>query len=64
MPIKQLLAGIVLLCASLAQADTITAAGDPWPPFLDPEHAKQGVAVEIVTAALASQGHSSARWMA
>ena len=58
MPIKQLLAGIALLCTSLAQADTITAAGDPWPPFLDPEHAKQGVAVEIVTAALASQGHT------
>lgn len=58
MPIKQLLAGLSLLCASVVHADTITAAGDPWPPFLDPEHAQQGVAVEIVTAALANQGHT------
>lgn len=53
-----LAAAFLLLCASFAQADTVTAAGDPWPPFLDPEHAKQGVAVEIVAAALASQGHT------
>lgn len=49
---------IFILALSLtARAETITAAGDPWPPFLDPDHPKQGVAMEIARAAFKSQGH-------
>ena len=38
-------------------ADTITGAGDPWPPFLDPDHPQQGVAVIIAREAFKTQGH-------
>lgn len=47
-----------MLLATLLRAETmITAEGDPWPPFLDPDHPAQGVATELVTAAFASQGY-------
>ncbi|MDI9244178.1 transporter substrate-binding domain-containing protein [Marinobacter sp. CHS3-4] len=49
---------ILLAMLSMAShADTITAAGDPWPPFLDPDHPQQGVAIAIAREALESQGH-------
>lgn len=55
---RKLLACFALLFGSATlHAQTITAAGDPWPPFLDPDHPQQGVAMEIVKAAFASQGH-------
>ncbi|MFW7526459.1 transporter substrate-binding domain-containing protein [Vibrio ostreicida] len=36
---------------------TITAAQDPWPPFVQKDASNPGVAVEIVKAAFKSQGH-------
>ncbi|MEW7866806.1 substrate-binding periplasmic protein [Aeromonas diversa] len=49
--------GGVLLLWSLtgAQAATVTAAQDPWPPFVI--DGSKGISVEIVKSALASQGH-------
>ena len=47
----------LLLGSATAGAQTINAAGDPWPPFLDPNHPQQGVAIELVREALATQGH-------
>ncbi|WP_100751676.1 transporter substrate-binding domain-containing protein [Vibrio salilacus] len=41
----------------LAQAATITAAQDPWAPFVQKDKANPGVSVEILTEALKSQGH-------
>ena len=54
---RKLLALALLLGSTALSAQTITAAGDPWPPFLDPDHPQQGVATELVKAAFASQGH-------
>lgn len=55
---RKLLALFALLLGSAtASAQTITAAGDPWPPFLDPNDPQQGVAIELVRQALATQGH-------
>ena len=53
---RKLLALALLLGSTALSAQTITAAGDPWPPFLDPDHPQQGVATELVKAAFASQG--------
>ena len=53
---KQLALFALLLGSTTLSAQTITAAGDPWPPFLDPDHPQQGVAIELVKAAFASQG--------
>ena len=53
---RKLLALALLLGSTTINAQTITAAGDPWPPFLDPDHPQQGVATELVKAAFASQG--------
>lgn len=47
----------LLLGSATASAQIINAAGDPWPPFLDPNHPQQGVAIELVREALATQGH-------
>jgi polar amino acid transport system substrate-binding protein len=41
----------------LVSAETLTAVGDPWPPFLDPDQPNQGVATEIAQAAFATQGY-------
>jgi polar amino acid transport system substrate-binding protein len=48
----------VFSCICLfSHAEKITAAGDPWPPFLDPDKANNGIVVEIATAAFATQGY-------
>ncbi|MCG8633898.1 MAG: transporter substrate-binding domain-containing protein [Desulfobacterales bacterium] len=51
---------IVLFSVAICSADskTISAASDPWPPFVDPDHPKKGISIEIVTAAYASQGYT------
>jgi polar amino acid transport system substrate-binding protein len=54
---KWLCASALVLLPMLAVAETLTAVGDPWPPFLDPSQAKQGVATEIAKAAFATQGY-------
>ncbi len=37
---------------------TIVAAGDPWPPFVDPSHPKEGLSLELVRAAFKTQGYT------
>jgi len=50
---------VVILSAGFcfAETKTITAASDPWPPFMDPNSPTQGLAMEIVRAAFATQGY-------
>ena len=36
---------------------TIVAAGDSWPPFVDPHHPKEGLSLEIIRAAFQTQGY-------
>lgn len=55
---RLLLAAAGLLCLTAwARADTITAAGDPYPPFGDPKNPSGGLTVEILRAAYKTQGH-------
>ncbi len=35
----------------------LTAAADPWPPFIDPDNPTQGFSMEIIRAALKTQGY-------
>ena len=58
--LRSIICASALVLSGLLHAQTITAVGDPWPPFLDPEQPKQGLVVEIATAAFASQGHDPA----
>lgn len=46
-----------LLLASPAWSETITAAADPYPPFVDATQPKQGITMQIVRAAYATQGY-------
>lgn len=54
---RSILAILVLLLSFAIHAEKITAVGDPWPPFLDPTEPKNGIIVEIATAAYATQGY-------
>lgn len=47
----------LLLCPP-AWSEKITAAADPYPPFADPAHPKQGIALQIIRAAYATQGYT------
>lgn len=40
------------------QAETLVGGADPWPPFVDPSAPGGGVCVEIVSAALKTQGYA------
>lgn len=53
----QLIGLLLLLMAGAAQSEKITAVADPWPPFVDPELPSQGISLEIVRAAYATQGY-------
>ncbi len=55
--LRTLLVSVFAIFCLTANADKITAAGDPWPPFLDPNHPNKGIIVEIASAAFATQGH-------
>lgn len=55
--IRLILCALVLISAVSAQAEKITAVGDPWPPFVDPNQANKGIISEIATAAYATQGY-------
>jgi len=49
-----------LLIASISFpsiSETIIAAGDPWPPFLDPKSPSEGIVLEIARAAYKTQGY-------
>ena len=50
---------VALLVASVASAEgkRVTAASDPWLPFTDPDNPTQGISLEIVRAALGTQGY-------
>lgn len=39
------------------RADTFTAAGDPYPPYGDPNNPNGGLGLEIIRAAFKTQGH-------
>lgn len=48
--------GLLLLIPS-AMAKTLTAAQDPWPPFVTADPERPGISVELVTAAMETQGY-------
>ncbi len=50
---------LVLLASTMSFAGekTITAVADPWPPFVDPSHPKEGISLEIVRSAFKTQGY-------
>ena len=62
MSMKKIIATIICVlisvCICQAQNKVITGASDPWPPFIDPEHPKKGITVEVVTAAFSKQGYT------
>ena len=45
------------LMATASRADTFTAAGDPYPPYGDPNNPTGGLGLEIMRAAFKTQGH-------
>jgi len=45
------------IISSQSFSETIVAAGDPWPPFLDPDDSSQGIVLEIARAAYKTQGY-------
>ena len=45
------------LLATAGMADTFTAAGDPYPPYGDPQNPNGGLGLEIMRAAFKTQGH-------
>lgn len=49
---------LLLAAPALTQEKTLLAAADPWPPFLDPGHAQEGLTVELVRSAYATQGYT------
>lgn len=51
--------GLLILFSGIAFASekVIVAAGDPWPPFVDPSHPKEGLSLEVVRAAFGTQGY-------
>ncbi|MDY0162613.1 substrate-binding periplasmic protein [Desulfobotulus sp.] len=54
-----LLASLFCFLSGPAAAEKILiAACDPWPPFVDPQHPKEGVSMEIIRAAYATQGYA------
>lgn len=53
-----LLLSMSALFSVVVQAATITAAQDPWAPFIQKDNANPGVSVEIITEAFKTQGHT------
>ncbi|WP_024302082.1 ABC transporter substrate-binding protein [Pseudogulbenkiania sp. MAI-1] len=47
-----------LMLSAPAWSEKITAAADPYPPFADPSHPKQGISLQIIRAAYATQGYT------
>jgi len=49
---------LLFWCFSASSAErVVTAASDPWPPFTDPDHPNQGLSLEVVRAALGTEGY-------
>jgi len=55
---KLLLPVIFVLGSFAAHAATITAAQDPWAPFVQKDASSPGVSVEIIVEAFKTQGHT------
>jgi polar amino acid transport system substrate-binding protein len=55
--IRFILLILTIIGSSSLYAEKITAVGDPWPPFLDPNQTSKGIIAEIATAAYATQGY-------
>lgn len=59
---KQFILILCLVCLSgghgAAAEKVITAACDPWPPFVDPSEPKGGLSLEIIRAAYATRGYT------
>ncbi|AZZ91948.1 transporter substrate-binding domain-containing protein [Hahella sp. KA22] len=47
---------LALFLAASVRAETVTAAGDPWPPFIDPNDPDGGVAVSLAREAFSRSG--------
>ncbi|WBA19279.1 substrate-binding periplasmic protein [Salinivibrio kushneri] len=47
----------ILLLVPSTMARTLTAAQDPWPPFVTTDPDRPGIAIELVKAAMATQGY-------
>ena len=57
-PVRWIVTSLVCWMAAVcALADTISVAGDPYPPFGDPKNPNGGLAIEIIRAAYKTQGH-------
>lgn len=59
---KRLIMGIMLVLLTTvlsqgAETRTITAAADPYPPFVDPKNPKEGISLELIRAAFKTQGY-------
>ena len=52
-----LLVGLLAASGAEAEGKKITAAADPWPPFIDPRSPTQGLSMEILRAAVGPQGY-------
>jgi polar amino acid transport system substrate-binding protein len=52
-----LMIGLLLALGTSAFARTIVAAGDPWPPFVDPKNPTDGLSLEIIRAAYKTQDY-------
>lgn len=52
-----MVAACLVSLAVVGQTMTITAAGDPYPPYADPKNPDGGLGLEIVRAAYRTQGH-------
>lgn len=52
-----LLASLLLAFCTSVIAKTVVAAGDPWPPFVDPKNPTDGLSLEIVRAAFKTQDY-------
>lgn len=56
--IAVLMASLAVPLPNWAAAKTIVAVADPYPPYLDPQDPKGGIAVEIIRAAYKTQGYT------
>jgi polar amino acid transport system substrate-binding protein len=52
------LALLAPMVISSQASKVVTAACDPWAPFVDPEHPRKGMYIEIISAAYKTQGYT------
>lgn len=55
--LRLLVASLLFFAAAAGQTMTISAAGDPYPPYGDPKNPDGGLGMEIIRAAYKTQGH-------